>query len=84
MQTKAVAAVRESGCLHPACPTHQKLAKIRTVKDKMKPNNGRPFFSVQSKKIRSSLGSGETFMSALGLCADRVWCAVNVKSRQMA
>ena len=36
MYTKAVAAFRESGCLHPVCPTHQKLAKLRMVKDKMK------------------------------------------------
>ncbi len=40
--------------------------------------------SVQSEKISASFGSGETFMSPLDLCANTVWCAVNVKSRKMA
>ncbi len=44
MYTKAVAAFRESGCLHSVSPTHQKLAKLRMVKDKMNQSYGRPFF----------------------------------------
>ena len=81
---KAVAAFRESGCLHPLCPTHQKLAKLRMVKDKMKQNYGHHSLSVQSEKISASFGSGEMFMSVLNFCANTVWCAVNVKSRKMA
>jgi hypothetical protein len=47
--TNAVENFRKSGPQYPVCPTHQKLAKLRTVKDKMKQNYGRPFF-VCSKR----------------------------------
>jgi hypothetical protein len=33
-------ACQNSGSNHPICPTHQRLAKLRVVKD----NYGRPFF----------------------------------------
>ena len=39
---------------------------------------------MQSEKISASFGSGEMFMSVPDLCANTVWCAVNVKSRKMA
>ena len=35
MYTKAMAAFRERGCLHPVCHTHQPFAKLCVVKDKM-------------------------------------------------
>ena len=36
MFEKAVASFHKSNCLHPTCYTHEKLAQIRMVKDKMK------------------------------------------------
>ena len=33
MYTRAVAAFRASGSIHPVCPTHQKFAKLCVVKD---------------------------------------------------
>ena len=41
---KAVMAYRESGCVHPRCYGHGRLAKLRMVKDKNNQNYGRPFF----------------------------------------
>ena len=40
----AVASFKASGCLQPICHAHQKLAKMRVVKDNTKGNGGRPFF----------------------------------------
>jgi hypothetical protein len=42
--TRAMEACQNSGSNHPICPTHQRLVKLRVVKDKMKDNYGRPFF----------------------------------------
>ena len=52
----------------------------------MKQSYGRAFFVCAEREnhISASFGSGETFMSVLDLCANTVWCAVNVKSRKMA
>jgi hypothetical protein len=50
MYTRAVAAFRASGSIHPVCPTHQKFAKLCVVKDTMKDNYGRPFFVCSERK----------------------------------
>ena len=42
MYTKAVTAFRESGCLHPVCPAHQRYA--------MKQSYGRPFFVCSERE----------------------------------
>ena len=36
--TRAMEACQNSGSSHPICPTHQRLAKLRVVRDKMKDN----------------------------------------------
>ncbi len=41
---KATTAYRESGCIHPRCYGHERLAKMRMVKDTNNQNYGRPFF----------------------------------------
>ena len=50
MYTKAVATFRESGCLHPVCPTHQIDAKLCAVKDKMKQSYRRTFFVCSDRE----------------------------------
>ncbi|CAB3988841.1 endonuclease 8-like 3 [Paramuricea clavata] len=35
---------RANGPIHPVCDTHQRLARMKVVKDVSKPNFGRPFF----------------------------------------
>jgi hypothetical protein len=48
--TRAMEACQNSGSSHPICPTHhQRLAKLRVVKDKMKDNYGRPFFTCSDR-----------------------------------
>jgi hypothetical protein len=42
-------ACQNSGSNHPICPTHQRLAKLGVVKDKMKDNYGRPFFTCSDR-----------------------------------
>ncbi|CAB4008766.1 endonuclease 8-like 3 [Paramuricea clavata] len=42
-------ACQNSGSNHPICPTHQRLAKLRVVKDKLKDNYGRPFFTCSDR-----------------------------------
>ena len=39
-----------SSCGSPVCSTHQKLAKLRTVKDKMKQIYGCLFFACSERK----------------------------------
>ncbi len=53
MYMKALAAFCESGCLHPVCPTHQKLAKLGMVK-------GAGFLRVsEGEEIKYSVIEGE-------------------------
>lgn len=40
---KAIASWKKSGCPHPPCNSHQKLARMGMVKDKMKPSFGIQF-----------------------------------------
>ena len=47
--TRAMEACQNGGSSHPICPTHQRLAKLRVVKDKMKDNYGRPFFTCSDR-----------------------------------
>jgi hypothetical protein len=49
MYTRAVAAFRASGSIHPMCPTHQKFAKLCVVKDTTKDNYRRPFFECSER-----------------------------------
>ena len=35
---------RANGRIHPVCDTHQRLARMKVVKDVSQPNFGRPFF----------------------------------------
>jgi hypothetical protein len=46
---KAIDAWKSTKQTHPKCTKHQKLAKMRVVKDLMKPNYGRPFFVCSDK-----------------------------------
>ena len=46
---KAIDAWKSTKQTHPKCTKHQKLAKMRIVKDLMKPNYGRPFFVCSDK-----------------------------------
>ncbi|CAB3988513.1 Hypothetical predicted protein [Paramuricea clavata] len=48
--TRAMEACQNSGSNHPFCPTHQRLTKVRVVKDKM---------------ILATFGNGDTFTKAL-------------------
>ena len=41
---KGIAAWKSTKQPHPSCDGHRKLAKMRVVKDLMKPSYGRPFF----------------------------------------
>ena len=47
--TRAMEACQNTGSNHPICPTHQRLAKLRVVKDKMKDNYRRPFFTCSDR-----------------------------------
>jgi hypothetical protein len=47
--TRTMEACQNSGSNHPICPTHQILAKLDVVKDKMKDNYGRPFFTCSDR-----------------------------------
>ena len=46
----AIAMGRNSGTPQPKCHEHKKLAKIRVVKDILKPSFGRPFFVCSEKE----------------------------------
>ncbi len=75
MYTKAVAAFRESGCLHPVCPTHQKLAKLRMVKDKMKQSYGRPFFVYAERENQCKFWQwGDVYECPRPLCQHGMVC----------
>ncbi len=75
MYTKAVAAFRESGCLHPVCPTHQKLAKLRMVEDKMKQSYGRPFFVCAERENQCKFWQwGDVYERPRPLCQHGMVC----------
>ena len=75
MYTKAVAAFRESGCLHPVCPAHQRYAKLCVVKDKMKQSYGRPFFVYSERKNPCKFWqSGDIFENLRPLCLHGLMC----------
>ncbi len=75
MYTEAVAAFRESGCLHPVCPTHQKLAKLRMVEDKMKQSYGRPFFVCAERENQCKFWQwGDVYECPRPLCQHGMVC----------
>jgi hypothetical protein len=79
--TKAAEDFRKSGPRHPLCPTHNKLAKLRTVKDKMKQNYGRPFFVCSERENPCTFWQwGDVYENPRPTVSVN---AVNEKSRKM-
>ncbi|CAB4017009.1 endonuclease 8-like 3 [Paramuricea clavata] len=75
MYTRAVAAFRASGSIHPVCPTHQKYAKLCVVKDTMKDNYGRPFFVCSERKNPCKFWQwGDVFEGPRPLCQHGMVC----------
>ena len=78
MYTKAMAAFRESYCLHLVC-RHQRYAKLCVVEDQMKQSYGRPL-CVLSEKILVNSGNRVTYLSPRPLCLyGLVCCERNIK-----
>ena len=77
MYTKAVAAFRGSGSIHPVCPTHQKFARLCMVKDKMKLNYGRPFFVCSERQNPCKFWQwGDVFEGPRPLCQHGMVCCI--------
>ena len=75
MYTRAVAAFRASGSIHPVCPTHQKFAKLCVVKDTMKDNYGRPFFVCSERKNPCKFWQwGDVFEGPRPVCQHGMVC----------
>ena len=72
MYTKAVAAFRESGCLHPVCPTHQRCQAVYAYSS-----------CVLSEKILVNFRNGVIYLKVQDRCAYTVWCVANKTSRKM-
>jgi hypothetical protein len=84
MYTRAVAAFRGSGSIHPVCPTHQKFARLCAVKDTMKDIIMEdPSSFVLSERIPASSGNGEMYLKVRDRYVNMECCAVNEKSRKM-
>ena len=60
--TKAVEDFRKSGPQRPVCPTHKKLAKLRTVEDKMKQTTAVHSSYALNKKILAHFGNEEMYI----------------------
>ena len=72
---KAVDAFRASGCIQPVCHTHQKLATMRMVKDKMKESYGRPYFVCSERENHCSFWQwGDIFESPKPFCRHGMVC----------
>ena len=50
MYTKAVAAFRDSGCLHLVCPAHQTYTKLCVVKERRKQSYERLFLVCSERE----------------------------------
>ena len=75
MYTRAVAAFRASGSIHPVCPTHQKFAKLCVVKDTMKDNYERPFFVCSERKNPCKFWQwGDVFEGPRPVCQHGMVC----------
>ena len=79
--TKTVICLRKrwksSGSNHPICPTHQRLAKLRVVKDKMKDNYGRPFFVCADRHDPCNFWQwGDIYESPRARCKHGIVCTV--------
>ena len=59
------------------CPTHQRLAKLRVVKDKMKDNYGRPFFTCSDRHDPCNFWQwGDIYESPRARCKHGMVCTV--------
>ena len=75
--TRALEACQNSGSNHPICPTHQRLAKLRVVKDKMKDNYGRPFFTCSDRHDPCNFWQwGDIYESPRARCKHGMVCTV--------
>ena len=75
MYTRAVAAFRGSGSIHPVCPTHQKFARLYAVKNTMKDNYERPFFVCCERKNSCKFWQwGDVFGGLRPLCQHGMVC----------
>jgi hypothetical protein len=79
--TKTVICLRKrwksSGSNHPICPTHQRLAKLSVVKDKMKDNYGRPFFVCADRHDPCNFWQwGDIYESPRPRCKHGIVCTV--------
>jgi hypothetical protein len=83
MYTRAVAAFRGSGSIHPVCLTHQKFARLCVVKDTMKDNYGQPFLVCSERKNPCKFWQWGDVLKVRDRYVNMVWCAVNEKSRKM-
>ena len=81
MYMKALATFCKSGCLHPVCPAHQRYAKLRVVKKKMKQSYGRPFFVCsEGENLFKFWQCSDIFESPRPLCLHgMVYCERKVK-----
>ena len=81
---RAVTSFQASGCPQPVCSAHQRLAKMRVVKDNNKGNAGRPFFVCSDRNNPCSFWQWEMSSKVLNRYINTVWFHVYVKSRKMA
>jgi hypothetical protein len=72
---KAATAFRESGCLHPRCYGHGRLAKMRMVKDTNNQSYGRPFFVCSERDNPCSFWQwGDVFEGIKPVCNHNLIC----------
>ena len=75
--TRAMEACQNSDSNHTICPTHQRLAKLRVVKDKMKDNYGRPFFTCSDRHDPCNFWQwGDIYESSRARCKHGMVCTV--------
>jgi hypothetical protein len=75
--TRSMEACQNSGSNHPICPTHQRLAKLRVIKDKMKDNYGRPFFTCSDRHDPCNFWQwGDIYESPRPCCKHGMVCTV--------
>ena len=66
---RAVTSFQASGCSQPVCSVHQRLAKMRVVKDNSKGNIGRPFFVCSDRNNPCSFWQwGDVIESPKPIC----------------
>ena len=72
---EATTAYRESGCIHPRCYGHGRLAKMRMVKDTNNQNYGRPFFVCSQRDNPCSFWQwGDVFEGVKPVCQHYLIC----------